>query len=172
MFSISLWEPFCYLLAMHTYRESLTFCLPSDDPATWAGLMAACHTENTSCYLSVSAAPRRRGLEQTLMSVVSEKGVCFHQIPCFAYVFEHTTDTRLYPSTQCRGDRAPSSPVSRRLGTTTGSDWSHAGGTARTGRSPLLTGRRWLHLRSILIYHLFIAEITYYRPGSTWMMHS
>uniref|UniRef100_A0AAQ5YQW8 Tetratricopeptide repeat domain 37 n=1 Tax=Amphiprion ocellaris TaxID=80972 RepID=A0AAQ5YQW8_AMPOC len=26
-----------------------------DDPATWAGLMAACHTENTSCYLSGSA---------------------------------------------------------------------------------------------------------------------
>uniref|UniRef100_A0A673CHJ3 Tetratricopeptide repeat domain 37 n=1 Tax=Sphaeramia orbicularis TaxID=375764 RepID=A0A673CHJ3_9TELE len=44
----------------------------SDDPATWAGLMAACHTENTSCYLSGSA-PCRKGLEQTLMSVVSEK---------------------------------------------------------------------------------------------------
>uniref|UniRef100_A0AAQ5XSY8 Tetratricopeptide repeat domain 37 n=1 Tax=Amphiprion ocellaris TaxID=80972 RepID=A0AAQ5XSY8_AMPOC len=34
-----------------------------DDPATWAGLMAACHTENTSCYLSGSA-PRRQALEQ------------------------------------------------------------------------------------------------------------
>ncbi|MEQ2267226.1 hypothetical protein XENORESO_003265 [Xenotaenia resolanae] len=43
-----------------------------DDPATWAGLMAACHTENTSCYLSGSA-PHRRSLEHTLMSVVSEK---------------------------------------------------------------------------------------------------
>lgn len=48
--------------------------LISDDPATWAGLMAACHTENTSCYLSGSA-PRRQGLEQTLMAVVSDKGV-------------------------------------------------------------------------------------------------
>uniref|UniRef100_A0A8C9Y4S4 SKI3 subunit of superkiller complex n=1 Tax=Sander lucioperca TaxID=283035 RepID=A0A8C9Y4S4_SANLU len=45
-----------------------------NDPATWAGLMAACHTENTSCYLSGSA-PCRRGLEQTLMSVVSEKEI-------------------------------------------------------------------------------------------------
>lgn len=36
--------------------------------------MAACHTENTSCYLSGSA-PRRQGLEQALMAVVSEKGV-------------------------------------------------------------------------------------------------
>lgn len=35
--------------------------------------MAACHTENTSCYLSGSA-PRRHSLEHTLMSVVSEKG--------------------------------------------------------------------------------------------------
>lgn len=48
--------------------------LTSDDPATWAGLMAACHTENTSCYLSGSA-PRRQSLEHTLMSVVSDKGV-------------------------------------------------------------------------------------------------
>lgn len=37
--------------------------------------MAACHTENTSCYLSGSA-PCRQGLEQILMSVVSDKGVC------------------------------------------------------------------------------------------------
>uniref|UniRef100_A0A8C3ATB7 SKI3 subunit of superkiller complex n=1 Tax=Cyclopterus lumpus TaxID=8103 RepID=A0A8C3ATB7_CYCLU len=55
--------------------ESPLFSLLLDDPATWAGLMAACHTENTSCYLS-GAAPSRQGLEQTLMSVVSEKGVC------------------------------------------------------------------------------------------------
>lgn len=40
----------------------------------WAGLMAACYTENTSCYLSGSA-PRRQALQQTLMSVVSEKGM-------------------------------------------------------------------------------------------------
>uniref|UniRef100_A0A7N8YNR7 SKI3 subunit of superkiller complex n=1 Tax=Mastacembelus armatus TaxID=205130 RepID=A0A7N8YNR7_9TELE len=46
--------------------------LLSDDPATWAGLMAACHTENTSCYLSGSV-PSRQCLEQILMSVVSEK---------------------------------------------------------------------------------------------------
>uniref|UniRef100_A0A8C3AUP9 SKI3 subunit of superkiller complex n=1 Tax=Cyclopterus lumpus TaxID=8103 RepID=A0A8C3AUP9_CYCLU len=56
-------------------NESPLFSLLLDDPATWAGLMAACHTENTSCYLS-GAAPSRQGLEQTLMSVVSEKGVC------------------------------------------------------------------------------------------------
>ncbi|TKS78896.1 Tetratricopeptide repeat protein 37 [Collichthys lucidus] len=43
-----------------------------DDPATWAGLMAACHTENTSCYLSGSV-PCRQGLEHILMSVVSDK---------------------------------------------------------------------------------------------------
>lgn len=36
--------------------------------------MAACHTENTSCYLSGSA-PRRQGLEHMFMAVVSEKGV-------------------------------------------------------------------------------------------------
>lgn len=46
--------------------------LRPDDPAAWAGLMSACHTENTSCYLTGSA-PRHTGLEQIFMSVVSEK---------------------------------------------------------------------------------------------------
>uniref|UniRef100_A0A8C5IBJ0 Tetratricopeptide repeat domain 37 n=1 Tax=Gouania willdenowi TaxID=441366 RepID=A0A8C5IBJ0_GOUWI len=50
--------------------SSSSFCL--DDAATWAGLMAACHTENTACYLS-GLAPNRQGLNQSLMSVVSEK---------------------------------------------------------------------------------------------------
>uniref|UniRef100_A0A8C9Y4R4 SKI3 subunit of superkiller complex n=1 Tax=Sander lucioperca TaxID=283035 RepID=A0A8C9Y4R4_SANLU len=62
--------------ALKTMQRAVLLC--PDDPATWAGLMAACHTENTSCYLSGSA-PCRRGLEQTLMSVVSEKGVCASQ---------------------------------------------------------------------------------------------
>ncbi|KAM9858154.1 superkiller complex protein 3 [Aulostomus maculatus] len=56
--------------AFKTMQRAVLLC--PDDPATWAGLMAACHTENTSCYLSGSA-PGRRGLEQTLMAVVSEK---------------------------------------------------------------------------------------------------
>ncbi|XP_061623240.1 tetratricopeptide repeat protein 37 isoform X1 [Phyllopteryx taeniolatus] len=56
--------------ALKTMQRAVLLC--PDDPAAWAGLMAACHTENTSCYLS-SSAPRRQGLEQTLMSVVSEK---------------------------------------------------------------------------------------------------
>nr|XP_046243032.1 tetratricopeptide repeat protein 37 isoform X2 [Scatophagus argus] len=56
--------------ALKTMQRAVLLC--PDDPATWAGLMAACHTENTSCYLSGSA-PGRQGLEQVLMSVVSEK---------------------------------------------------------------------------------------------------
>ncbi|XP_038559572.1 tetratricopeptide repeat protein 37 [Micropterus salmoides] len=56
--------------ALKTMQRAVLLC--PDDPATWAGLMAACHTENTSCYLSGSA-PCRQGLEQILMSVVSEK---------------------------------------------------------------------------------------------------
>uniref|UniRef100_M4AYA2 SKI3 subunit of superkiller complex n=1 Tax=Xiphophorus maculatus TaxID=8083 RepID=M4AYA2_XIPMA len=56
--------------ALKTMQKAVLLC--PDDPATWAGLMAACHTENTSCYLSGSA-PRRHSLEHTLMSVVSEK---------------------------------------------------------------------------------------------------
>uniref|UniRef100_A0A3P9LZF4 Tetratricopeptide repeat domain 37 n=1 Tax=Oryzias latipes TaxID=8090 RepID=A0A3P9LZF4_ORYLA len=54
--------------AVHRYD----LCCPlfsSDDPAAWAALMAACHTENTSCYLSGSA-PCRQSLEHTLMSVI------------------------------------------------------------------------------------------------------
>uniref|UniRef100_A0A8C5NI17 Tetratricopeptide repeat domain 37 n=1 Tax=Gouania willdenowi TaxID=441366 RepID=A0A8C5NI17_GOUWI len=47
--------------------SSSSFCL--DDAATWAGLMAACHTENTACYLS-GLAPNRQGLNQSLMSVL------------------------------------------------------------------------------------------------------
>ncbi|XP_068617091.1 superkiller complex protein 3 [Brachionichthys hirsutus] len=56
--------------ALKTMQRAVLLC--PDDPATWAGLMAACHTENTSCYLSGSA-PSRRGLDQILMSVISEK---------------------------------------------------------------------------------------------------
>uniref|UniRef100_A0A8D3A6Z6 SKI3 subunit of superkiller complex n=1 Tax=Scophthalmus maximus TaxID=52904 RepID=A0A8D3A6Z6_SCOMX len=58
--------------ALKTMQRAVLLC--PDDPAAWAGLMAACHTENTACYLSGSA-PCRQGLEKTLMSVVSEKGV-------------------------------------------------------------------------------------------------
>uniref|UniRef100_A0A667YTE5 SKI3 subunit of superkiller complex n=1 Tax=Myripristis murdjan TaxID=586833 RepID=A0A667YTE5_9TELE len=57
--------------ALRTMQRAVLLC--PDDPAAWAGLMAACHTENTSGFLSGSA-PLRQGLEQTLMSVVSEKG--------------------------------------------------------------------------------------------------
>uniref|UniRef100_A0A7N8XLS4 SKI3 subunit of superkiller complex n=1 Tax=Mastacembelus armatus TaxID=205130 RepID=A0A7N8XLS4_9TELE len=57
--------------ALKTMQRAVLLC--PDDPATWAGLMAACHTENTSCYLSGSV-PSRQCLEQILMSVVSEKG--------------------------------------------------------------------------------------------------
>ncbi|XP_036000323.1 tetratricopeptide repeat protein 37 [Fundulus heteroclitus] len=56
--------------ALKTMQKAVLLC--PDDPAAWAGLMAACHTENTSCYLSGST-PRRHSLELTLMSVVSEK---------------------------------------------------------------------------------------------------
>lgn len=56
--------------ALKTTQRAVLLC--PDDPAAWAALMAACHTENTSCFLSGSA-PRRQGLEQILMSVVSEK---------------------------------------------------------------------------------------------------
>uniref|UniRef100_A0A3Q2QUL0 SKI3 subunit of superkiller complex n=1 Tax=Fundulus heteroclitus TaxID=8078 RepID=A0A3Q2QUL0_FUNHE len=56
--------------ALKTMQKAVLLC--PDDPAAWAGLMAACHTENTSCYLSGST-PRRHSLEHTLMSVVSEK---------------------------------------------------------------------------------------------------
>lgn len=56
--------------ALKMMQRAVLLC--PDDPATWAGLMGACHTENTSCYLSGSS-PRRQGLNQILMSVVSEK---------------------------------------------------------------------------------------------------
>uniref|UniRef100_A0A671KQG0 Tetratricopeptide repeat protein 37-like n=1 Tax=Sinocyclocheilus anshuiensis TaxID=1608454 RepID=A0A671KQG0_9TELE len=42
------------------------------DPAGWAGLMAACHTENTACLLQGSA-PHREDLERAHMTLVSEK---------------------------------------------------------------------------------------------------
>ncbi|XP_024131356.1 tetratricopeptide repeat protein 37 [Oryzias melastigma] len=56
--------------ALKTIQRAVLLC--PDDPAAWAALMAACHTENTSCYLSGSA-PCRQSLEHTLMSVVSMK---------------------------------------------------------------------------------------------------
>ncbi len=52
----------------------LSLCMTNaDDPAGWAGLMAACHTENTACLLQGSA-PRRENLERAHMTLVSEKG--------------------------------------------------------------------------------------------------
>ncbi|XP_033828592.1 tetratricopeptide repeat protein 37 [Periophthalmus magnuspinnatus] len=56
--------------ALKTMQRAVLLC--PDDAAAWAGLMAACHTENTACYLSGSA-PRGTGLEQIFMAVVSEK---------------------------------------------------------------------------------------------------
>ncbi|XP_077571845.1 tetratricopeptide repeat protein 37 isoform X2 [Stigmatopora nigra] len=56
--------------ALKTMQRAVLLC--PDDPAAWAGLMAACHTENAASYLSGSVS-RRQGLEQTLMLVVSEK---------------------------------------------------------------------------------------------------
>uniref|UniRef100_A0A8C9SRL6 SKI3 subunit of superkiller complex n=1 Tax=Scleropages formosus TaxID=113540 RepID=A0A8C9SRL6_SCLFO len=64
----------------------------TDDPAGWAALMAACHTENTARLLS-SSAPRREGLERQLMTLVSEKGqygvdwATFMSL-CSSYCFE------------------------------------------------------------------------------------
>uniref|UniRef100_A0A3B4AIB8 Uncharacterized protein n=1 Tax=Periophthalmus magnuspinnatus TaxID=409849 RepID=A0A3B4AIB8_9GOBI len=55
--------------ALKTMQRAVLLC---PDAAAWAGLMAACHTENTACYLSGSA-PRGTGLEQIFMAVVSEK---------------------------------------------------------------------------------------------------
>ncbi|XP_008335039.1 tetratricopeptide repeat protein 37 isoform X1 [Cynoglossus semilaevis] len=56
--------------ALKTLQRAVLLC--PDDSAAWAGLMAACHTENTTCHLS-GAAPCRQGLEKILMAVVSEK---------------------------------------------------------------------------------------------------
>ncbi|KAJ8006135.1 hypothetical protein DPEC_G00125100 [Dallia pectoralis] len=56
--------------ALKTIQRAVFLC--PDDAAAWAGLMAACHTENTACSLSGSA-PSRQGLEQVFMAVVSEK---------------------------------------------------------------------------------------------------
>lgn len=59
--------------ALKTIQRAVLLC--PDDPAVWAGLMSACHTENTTCYLTGSI-PRRTGLEQIFTSVVSEKVRC------------------------------------------------------------------------------------------------
>ncbi|XP_026862025.2 tetratricopeptide repeat protein 37 [Electrophorus electricus] len=56
--------------ALRTIQRAVLLC--PDDPAGWAGLMAACHTENTACALTGSA-PCREGLERMLMTLVSEK---------------------------------------------------------------------------------------------------
>uniref|UniRef100_A0A672MPU7 SKI3 subunit of superkiller complex n=1 Tax=Sinocyclocheilus grahami TaxID=75366 RepID=A0A672MPU7_SINGR len=56
--------------ALKTIQRAVLLC--PDDPAGWAGLMAACHTENTACLLQGSA-PRREDLERAHMTLVSEK---------------------------------------------------------------------------------------------------
>ncbi|XP_028851542.1 tetratricopeptide repeat protein 37 isoform X2 [Denticeps clupeoides] len=59
-----------YRNPLKTIQRAVLLC--PDDVATWAGLMAACHTENTACSLRGST-PRRQGLERILMTLVSEK---------------------------------------------------------------------------------------------------
>uniref|UniRef100_A0A671KS57 Tetratricopeptide repeat protein 37-like n=1 Tax=Sinocyclocheilus anshuiensis TaxID=1608454 RepID=A0A671KS57_9TELE len=56
--------------ALKTIQRAVLLC--PDDPAGWAGLMAACHTENTACLLQGSA-PHREDLERAHMTLVSEK---------------------------------------------------------------------------------------------------
>ncbi|KAM9446217.1 superkiller complex protein 3 [Clarias gariepinus] len=56
--------------ALKTIQRAVLLC--PDDPAGWAGLMAACHTENVACALSGSS-PCREGLEKVFMTLVSEK---------------------------------------------------------------------------------------------------
>ncbi|KAI1900403.1 hypothetical protein AGOR_G00049590 [Albula goreensis] len=56
--------------AFKTIQRAALLC--PDDPAAWAALMAACHTEDTACALSGSA-PRHQGLERVLMTRVSEQ---------------------------------------------------------------------------------------------------
>ncbi|KAI2664424.1 Tetratricopeptide repeat protein 37 [Labeo rohita] len=56
--------------ALKTIQRAVLLC--PDDPAGWAGLMAACHTENTACLLTGSA-PHREDLERAHMTLVSEK---------------------------------------------------------------------------------------------------
>uniref|UniRef100_A0A8C9TJ24 SKI3 subunit of superkiller complex n=1 Tax=Scleropages formosus TaxID=113540 RepID=A0A8C9TJ24_SCLFO len=76
--------------ALKTIQTAVRLC--PDDPAGWAALMAACHTENTARLLS-SSAPRREGLERQLMTLVSEKGqygvdwATFMSL-CSSYCFE------------------------------------------------------------------------------------
>uniref|UniRef100_A0A9J8A6G4 SKI3 subunit of superkiller complex n=1 Tax=Cyprinus carpio carpio TaxID=630221 RepID=A0A9J8A6G4_CYPCA len=52
--------------ALKTIQRAVLLC--PDDPAGWAGLMAACHTENTACLLTGSA-PRREDLERAHMTL-------------------------------------------------------------------------------------------------------
>ncbi|KAK1174217.1 tetratricopeptide repeat protein 37-like isoform X1 [Acipenser oxyrinchus oxyrinchus] len=56
--------------SLKTIQRAALLC--PEDPGVWASLMAACHTENTACYLS-SAAPKRAGLEETFMKAISKK---------------------------------------------------------------------------------------------------
>ncbi|XP_028660594.2 tetratricopeptide repeat protein 37 [Erpetoichthys calabaricus] len=56
--------------ALKTIQKVALLC--PDNPAVWAALMAACHLENTACYLSGSES-KKLGLEKMLLNAVSEK---------------------------------------------------------------------------------------------------
>lgn len=135
-----------YFIICTIWSNTLLLSLLSDDPATWAALMAACHTENTCCYLSGSS-PRRQGMEQSLMAIVSKKGV---GIGYFIYFFIYLAEcvlseqlTFLCPSVWCRGNWATTGSVSRGMGAATGGGWSHDGRTAGTSWSSVLSGEKW-----------------------------
>uniref|UniRef100_W5M043 SKI3 subunit of superkiller complex n=1 Tax=Lepisosteus oculatus TaxID=7918 RepID=W5M043_LEPOC len=56
--------------ALKTIQRAALLC--PDDPAVWAALLAACHTENVASCLR-GTAPSRTGLEGALLTLVSEK---------------------------------------------------------------------------------------------------
>ncbi|XP_043920067.1 tetratricopeptide repeat protein 37 [Protopterus annectens] len=61
--------------SQHKYNNSLKMVqraalLFPDDPAVWSGLIAACHTETSACYLT-GKKPKHTGLESALATAVT-----------------------------------------------------------------------------------------------------
>ncbi len=127
----------------------LSLCMTNaDDPAGWAGLMAACHTENTACLLQGSA-PRRENLERAHMTLVSEKGQWDLRMSCPYICIYADGSMPLKRCVLCVRSVLSEGPAGRRralgsgsggMGAAAGCDWTQTEWPTWPGRDSLLPG--------------------------------
>lgn len=153
----------------------LSLCMiNADDPAGWAGLMAACHTENTACLLQGSA-PRREGLERAHMTLVSEKGQWDLRMSCQCICIYADGSMALKLCVLCVRSVLSEGPAGRGralgsgsggMGAAAGCDWTQTEWPIWPGRDSLLPGTH-THACFLFLCH----AVPYWCVSLVWIRH-